>query len=171
MALEDLPRARRLAETIDDPLIRAYALGQMARSLAAVDKAAGDRPARRRIQPARETSGRPAGSIHQRACGRRAASGRRGGRARRGCKSRSGGRSRCERPCSTSAARARAGDPTAELAMNIARYDRTAAAAVLARAIASFRRPMSIRYRQGFIAIGTGGHRPCPAGLAGRVTA
>ena len=38
IALKDLARARRLAETIEDPLIRAYALGQMARALASVDK-------------------------------------------------------------------------------------------------------------------------------------
>ena len=46
IALKDLPHARRLAETIEDPLIRAYALGQMARSLAAVDKPAATRSAR-----------------------------------------------------------------------------------------------------------------------------
>ena len=40
MAALDQPRARRLAESIDDPVIQAYALGQMARALATADKPA-----------------------------------------------------------------------------------------------------------------------------------
>ena len=43
MASADLPRALRIAETIDDPLLRAYALGLMARALAAADKPAAAR--------------------------------------------------------------------------------------------------------------------------------
>ena len=39
MASTDLPRARRLVETIDDPLIQAYALGVMAKGLGAADRA------------------------------------------------------------------------------------------------------------------------------------
>ncbi|MEJ7637724.1 MAG: hypothetical protein WKF75_06970 [Singulisphaera sp.] len=43
MAPGDLPRARRLAETIDDPLHQAYALGLMARALVAADQASAAR--------------------------------------------------------------------------------------------------------------------------------
>jgi hypothetical protein len=43
MASVDLPRARRLAATIDDPLNRAYALGLMARSQAPIDRAVAGR--------------------------------------------------------------------------------------------------------------------------------
>ena len=43
MALADLPRTERIAATIDDPILRAYARGTIARALSATDKTAAAR--------------------------------------------------------------------------------------------------------------------------------
>ncbi len=80
MAVVDLPRALRLAETIEDPVIRAYALGQTARALAALDKSSAGRLLDDAFSPARETSRRPAGTFLSALCRRRAAFRRRSDR-------------------------------------------------------------------------------------------
>jgi Carboxypeptidase regulatory-like domain len=152
MALNDLPRARRLAETIEAPGIRAYALGQMARALAAVDRSSAIgllEDAFNRLDEYRDDPGgysspdcvaavllpvveavAPARLQESvwRAVALRAPllDGRGEG---------SGGRS------------------DAELAMQIARYDRAAAAAVLARAIGVYRKTDVDSARQGFVAM------------------
>ena len=60
------------------------------------------------------------------------------------------------------------GRADAELAMNIARYDRAAAAAVLAPAIAAFSTTDVDTHRQGIHRHGARAHRPAPGGRIGR---
>ena len=152
LALNDLARARRLAETIEDPLIKAYALGVMARFLAKVDKptaigllndayerldqrrdgregyaspdlvAAGLLQAVEAVDPARLQE-----SVW-RAVSLRA-------------------------PLLDERGEGSSGRSDAELAMNLARYDRKAARAVLARSLGSYGKTDVDSYRQGFIAM------------------
>ncbi|MFI5457340.1 MAG: hypothetical protein ACHRXM_17995 [Isosphaerales bacterium] len=152
MALNDLPRARRLAETIEDPLITAYALGQMARALAAVDRPRSVRlldEAFDRLDQYRDDRqgySSPAGvaavllqAIEAVAPARLQESVWRSIALRA--------------PSLDERGEGSSGRADGELAMNIARYDRSAAAAVLARAVDSYRKTDVDTLRQGFVAM------------------
>jgi hypothetical protein len=152
IALKDLPRARRLAETIDDPLIRGYALGQMARALATVDRPSAigllddafsrlekDRDSRQGYASPELVAAALLQAVEAvdpprleesvwRAVALRA-------------------------PLLDERGEGTSGRSDAELAMNIARYDRVAAAAVLARSLGSYAKTDVDSARQGFIAM------------------
>ena len=150
MAVVDLARAGRLAESIEDPLIRAYALGQMSRALASVDRPAAIRlldDAFNRLDHNRdERQGYSAPDCVAAALLRvvesvdparlqesvwHAVSLREPWLDERGDGS--------------------PGRSAAELAMNLARYDRKAAAAVLDRAIEAYAKTGIDTNRQGFL--------------------
>jgi hypothetical protein len=151
MAAADLPRARRLVETIEDPFQQAYALGLMARALASADKAMATRLldlAFERLEAHRDDTrsySAPAAvaavllsAVEQIDPARvqetvwRAVALREPRLEERG--------------------EGTSGRADAELAMSLARYDRAAAAAVLARAIAAFGTTGVDTYRQGLVA-------------------
>jgi hypothetical protein len=151
IALNDLARGRRLVETIEDPKIGAYGLGQMARALAATDKSSAIRlldEAFDRLEKYRDdrrgyaSSDSVAGALLEaveavaparlqeflwRAVSLRA-------------------------PLLDERGEGSSERSAAELALTLARYDRAAAMAVLARALDSFRKTDTDGFRQGFIA-------------------
>jgi hypothetical protein len=152
MAAGDLPRARRLVETIDDPLQQAFALGTIARALARSDKPIATRLldlAFDRLEAHRDDASsysKPAAvaavllpAVEQVDRARLQESVWRAV-ALRG-------------PWLEERGEGRGGRADAELAMNLARYDRAAAAAVLARALAAYATTDRDTYRQAFVAM------------------
>ncbi len=152
IALKDLASARRIAETIDDPVIRAYALGQMARSLAASDKQSAigllDEAFNRldRLRDDRHGFSSPdcvAAVLLQ------AVEAVDPARLQE-----SVWRAVALRPpLLDERGEGSSGRSDAELAMNLARYDRTAAAAVLSRAVGAFGKTDIDGFRQAFVAM------------------
>ena len=152
MAARDLPRARRLAETIDDPLIAAYALGQTARALAATNRPAAtslleDAFARlEKHRDDRQSYSSPAcvaAALLQ--CVEAVDPTRLQESVWRAMALRP--------PLIDERGEGSSGRDDSVLAMNIARYDRGAAAALLVRAIGSFRKTDTDTARQGFVAM------------------
>ncbi len=151
MAAVDLPRALRLAETIDDPVIRAYALGQTARELAPVDKSAAARlleDAFSRLEKHRDVRAGYSSAACIAAALLSAVEAIEPARLEA-----SVWRAIALRPPSLAERGDRSGSRlSAELAMSIARYDRTAAAAIIARELGTFRKVDVDSYRQGTVA-------------------
>jgi hypothetical protein len=152
MASKDLPRAQRLAETIDDPLVQAYAFGVMARGLASADNGAAarlldlafDRLERHRddvgsYSQAASVAAILLDAVEQVAPARLEESVWRAAALRPALVEELGEHSNSR--------------SDAELAMNLARYHRAAAAAVLARAVAAFGTTDADTYRQAFVAM------------------
>ncbi len=152
IVLKDLPHARRIAETIDDPLIRAYALGQMARSLAAVDKPSAlgllDEVSSRLDKHRDERQGYASPDLVAAAL-LQAVEAVDPSRLQESLWHAVALRA----PLLDELGEGSSGRSDAELAMNIARYDRAAAAAVLARSLGSYRKTDVDSARQGFIAM------------------
>ncbi len=151
IATTDLTRAVRLAETIDDPLLQAQALGWIAAARAAIDKVGAAQlleTAFQRLERHRDEgdgntepasiAGDLLAAIEQVAPDRLQES------VWRAVSLRS--------PLVEERGEGSGGRQDAELATSLARYDRAAAAAVLARSIAAFR-----NYRCGY----------APSGLCG----
>ncbi len=163
MAARDLPRARRLAETIDDPLIRAYALGLMARALANEDNAASlalldlafDQV--EQFQDDRQTYSSPAcvAAVLLEAA-EKVAPARLQEYVWRAVSLR--------KPLLDERGEGSGGRFDANLALSLARYDRTAAAAVLARALASFNVSDADTLRQAFLTMALALIDPARAG-------
>ncbi|MGO9467664.1 MAG: carboxypeptidase regulatory-like domain-containing protein [Isosphaeraceae bacterium] len=152
MASKDLPRARRLAETIDDPLARAYAQGVMARGLAAVDNAAAARMLDLAFDRLEE-HGDDVGSSSN-AAGVAAVLLEAVERVAPARLEESVWRAAALRPAlAEELGEGSNNRADAELAMNLARYHRAAAAAVLARAVAAFATTDADTHRQAFVAM------------------
>jgi Carboxypeptidase regulatory-like domain len=152
MASKDLARARRLAVSIEEPAIRAYALGRMALASAAVD------------------TPRAVGLLEEAFTQLEQHRDDRKGYSSPACVAsvllqsveavdpvrlqESDWRAIALRsPLIDERGDGSSGRADAELAMNLARYDRTAARAVLARAIDSYRTTGADTARQGFVAM------------------
>jgi Carboxypeptidase regulatory-like domain len=152
MATTDLPRARRIAETIDDPLQRAYALGLMARVLAAADKSAAAQLLEQAFNQLEENQyDQQSDSVPASVAAVLLQAVERVDPARL---QESVWRALALRPPRLDGRGETAnGRAAAELALNIARYDRAAAAAVLAPAIAAFSTTDVDTLRQGIIAM------------------
>ena len=153
MAALDQPRARRLAESIDDPVIRPMPWARWRERWR-------PRTSRLRLPCSSKrwlgwkNTGMTGGRLPQhRIAWRRPcfASSRR--LPRSACRNRSGARLRYGPPLLDERGEGSMGRSDAELAMNIARYDQNAAAAVLARALEGFHKADVDSIREGFVAM------------------
>ncbi len=152
MAPGDLPRARRLAATIDEPLHQAYALGLMARALVAADQATAARlldEAFARIEEHRDDGQRSSVPACVAAVLLPAVERVEPDRLRETVWRAAALRA----PRPDEHGEGTIGRADAELAMNLARYDRAAASAVLAPAVAAYGTTDGDTYRQGFVAM------------------
>jgi hypothetical protein len=152
MAANDLPRARRLAESIDDPLVQAYALGAMARGLATTDKVSAKKLldlALGRLEQRRDDAGSSAQAANIAAIlldvVELVAPDRLEESVWRAAALRP---TLVDEPEQSSNGRA-----DAELAMILARYHQAAAAAVLARAVEDFASSDADSLRPAFVAM------------------
>jgi hypothetical protein len=152
MAASDLPRARRLAETIDDRLIGAYALSQMARALAAMNRPAAIsllEDAFARLDNHRDDGQGYSSAACVAAVLLQSVEAVDPTRLQESVWRAMALRS----PLIDERDEGSGGRDVAQLAMNIARYDRGAAAALLTRSINSYRKTDTDTARQGFVAM------------------
>jgi hypothetical protein len=152
MAVKDLPRARRLAESIDDPLHGAYALGLMARALAAADRNSATSlldAAFVRLEEFRDDSRSYSSPANIAAVLLQAVEQIDPTRVQESVWRAAALRA----PLLEERGVGASGRTAAELAMNLARYDRAAAAAVLARAVAGYDTADVDTSRQAFVAM------------------